>query len=117
MSIADNSMNLRIQPGSSACAIRPGWSSQSNLARFCFARTSGADYEELPKPDGNGYGAVGYDLLIRLRDQTWMGFAFDEDEVCLIKNSTDDHTALPKPWGETFRKEGGIILKTFVYSI
>lgn len=61
----------------------------------------------------SGIWTKGYDLLIRLRDQTWLGFAFDVDEVRIAKTTVDDPSALPKQSGLDFVTEGGIVLTVF----
>ena len=58
----------------------------------------------------SGIWTKGYDLLIRLRDQTWLGFAITPGEVRVARTTGDDHKALPKPEGKAFESAGGIIL-------
>jgi transcriptional regulator with XRE-family HTH domain len=58
----------------------------------------------------SGIWTKGYDLLIRLRDQTWLGFAIKTDEIRIARTEVYDHKALPKPDGKAFESAGGIIL-------
>lgn len=58
----------------------------------------------------SGIWTKGYDLLIRLRDQTWLGFAIKPEEIRVARTGVDDHKALPKTEGKAFESAGGIIL-------
>ena len=58
----------------------------------------------------SGIWTKGYDFLIRLRDQTWLGFAINPSEVRVARTEVDDHNALPKPDGKDFETAGGVTL-------
>jgi len=93
-------------------------SAATDWDQFCLAmlrltrHQSGVSEESFFQGFGvkSGIWTKGYDLLIRLRDQTWLGFAIKTDEIRIARTEVDDHKALPKPDGKAFESAGGIIL-------
>lgn len=58
----------------------------------------------------SGIWVKNYDLLIRLRDQTWLGFVINPGEIRFARTADDDPKSLPKPDCVDFKKAGGNIV-------
>jgi transcriptional regulator with XRE-family HTH domain len=58
----------------------------------------------------SGIWRKGYDLLIRLRDQTWLGFVIKPGEIRVARTTVDNHNALPKPESKEFESVEGLSL-------
>ncbi|MCB1204775.1 MAG: helix-turn-helix transcriptional regulator [Verrucomicrobiae bacterium] len=104
--------SARMKTSSKVAAEWADWD-QICLAMIRFTRhQTGVEEDEFFQGFGikSGFRAKGYDLLIRLRDQTWLGFVFKTDEIRVARTEVDDHTALPKPDGTEFDHAGGVTL-------
>ena len=95
----------------------PGFANTSNdydhLCK-CLLRAFGDRWAVNAEDFFQGYGPKSgvtrkeYDLLIRLRDTSWMGFEFKSGGVSVAKTDTDEPGDLQKPGTKEFEERGGI---------
>lgn len=59
----------------------------------------------------SGNCVEGYAVVMRLKDNRWIGYGFNRDEVFMAMSEVDDPLSLPDPARKDFGEQGGVRLR------